>query len=144
MTNLSILFDANACGSTDKKIGEETFEYYISNDVNNGKWSNGAASGTALKYEAKEDGTLTVYVMDLGAASNADLSNGKELCITKEGVSNNKQNISSESAYHKNVTSLKEDISLSLDVKAGCTYYAYVAGSKGRFVGAKFVPSSGN
>lgn len=144
MTNLSILFDANACGSTDKKIGEETFEYYISNNVNNGKWSNGAASGTALKYEAKEDGTLTVYVMDLGAASNADLSNGKELCITKEGVLNNKQNISSESAYHKNETSSKEDISLSLDVKAGCTYYAYVAGSKGRFVGAKFVPSSGN
>ncbi len=135
MRNMSLLFDVSSAGKTTQSIDGKDITYYISSG-DNGKWSSGTgtATGTALKYDATEDGTLTVYVVDLGA--------NKELCITKEGVSDNKAN-TEEAVYYKNNTGNKEQKAITAQVKAGNSYYIYVAGSKGRFGGAEFVSSSG-
>lgn len=131
MNGLSLLFDVSSSGKTNQTIDGKSFNYYISSG-DNGTWSSGAAVGTALKYVAPSDGTFNVYIVDLGA--------GKELCITKEGVSNNKEN-TADSAYYR--AEVKEQKKLSLEVKAGETYYTYVAGSKGRFAGAELIATGG-
>ncbi len=133
MKNLSLVFDVSASGSTNATIDGKSFTNYISSG-SNGSWSNGKGTGTALKYTADRNGKLTVYVVDLG--------NNKELCVTKEGVSDSKQNVPGEAVYFKNETGAGISKSASIDVTAGSTYYAYVAGSKGRFVGAEFVASA--
>lgn len=132
MKNMSLMFDVSSSGGAKVTIDGKPFSNYISSG-DNGSWSSGKGTGTALKYEATQNGKLTVYVTSLG--------NNKELCITKEGVLNNKQTVAGESAYYKNETGTAENRSISLDVTAGQTYYAYVAGSKGRFVGAEFIAS---
>ncbi len=133
MKDMSLLYDVDSSGAAKVTIDGKSFTNYISHSSLNGTWSSGAASGTAYKYSATRNGILTVYVTNLG--------NNKELCITKEGVSSNKVNEEGEAAYYKNETGSAENKSLSLEVTAGNTYYAYVAGSKGRFVGAEFIAS---
>lgn len=135
MKGMTLLFDVSSNGGTKEVIDGKSFTNYISS-ADNGSWSSGAASGTAFRYTAPEDGTFKVYVVSLG--------NTKELCITKAGVKDNKTNVSGESAYFKNETGAAISKSLSLDVKKGDTYYAYVAGSKGRFVGAELVTGGGS
>lgn len=135
MNGLTLVFDVSSSGKAAVTIDGKSFGYYISSS-DNGKWSGGAAIGTALKYTAPSDGKFTVYITSLGA--------NKELCITKADVSDNKINAAGESAYYKNETGEAENKSLSLDVKKGETYYTYVAGSKGRFVGAELVPAGGS
>lgn len=135
MNGMSLLFDVSSSGSTSAVIDGKTFTNYISSG-DNGKWSSGAAIGTALKYVAPADGTWTVYVIDLGGNAT-EPEKGKEFCVTKEGASDNKANIEGEASYYKNTTGASINKSLSISVKKGETYYAYVAGSKGRFVGAE-------
>lgn len=134
MNGLSLLFDVSSSGKSEVSIDQKNFNYYISSG-DNGSWSNGAAIGTAFKYVAPADGTFKIYVHKLGA--------NKELCITKADVKANKDNVSGQSAYYKNETGATEHTSLSLEVKAGETYYAYVAGSKGQFVGAELITDGG-
>ncbi|MCI5891932.1 MAG: pectinesterase family protein [Clostridiales bacterium] len=140
MKNMTLLFDVSSSGAAKISIDGKSFTNYISSG-DNGSWTNGIATGTALKYTAEKYGTLTVYVTSLGGNAT-EPEKGKELCITKEGVSNNKQNVDGESAYYKNTTGSSINKSLSIDVTPGNTYYAYVAGSKGRFVGAEFTAST--
>ncbi|MBQ6559068.1 MAG: hypothetical protein IJL81_06830, partial [Clostridia bacterium] len=132
MNGLSLLFDVSSSGKSAITIDGKSFTNYISS-ANNGSWagSSGTASGTAFKYVAPADGTFTIYVYKLGS--------NKELCITKEGVKENKTAAEGTAAYYKNTSGDVENKSLSLDVKKGETYYTYVAGSKGSFVGAELV-----
>lgn len=143
MNGLSLLFDVSSSGKAAITIDEKSFTNYISSG-DNGSWSSGTgiATGTALKYTAPADGTFTVYVSALGGDTKNNLGKGKELCITKQGTKDNKANVEGESAYYQNtsIPGVAEDKSLSLSVKKGETYYAYVAGSKGRFVGAELIP----
>ena len=142
MNGLSLLFDVSSSGKAAITIDGKSFTNYISSG-DNGSWSSGAAIGTALKYVAPADGTFTVYVSALGGDTKNNEGKGKELCITKAGVSANKTNVEGESAYYQNTTipGVAQDKSLSLSVRKGETYYAYVAGSKGRFVGAELITS---
>lgn len=145
MKNMTLMFDVTASGSAKVTIDGKSFTNYISHKTDNGSWSNGVGSGAAFKYVADRYGKLTVYVCDLGGATyegDQIIKEGKELCITKEGVSNHKQNVPGESAYYRNNANGSIDTSISLDVAPGETYYAYVAGSKGRFVGAAFEASA--
>ncbi|MBQ9599134.1 MAG: glycoside hydrolase N-terminal domain-containing protein, partial [Clostridia bacterium] len=132
MNGLSLLFDVSSSGQSAITIDGKSFTNYISS-ANNGSWagSSGTASGTAFKYVAPADGTFTIYVYKLGS--------NKELCITKEGVKENKTAAEGTAAYYKNTSGDVENKSLSLEVKKGETYYTYVAGSKGSFVGAELV-----
>ena len=134
MQGMSLLFDVSSNGKAEVTIDGKSFTNYISSG-DNGKWSGGAAIGTAFKYVAPEDGIFTIYVSKLG--------NDKEICITKADASDNKTNAEGISAYYKNGTGAALHKSLSLAVKKGETYYTYVAGSKGQFVGAELKTSGG-
>lgn len=127
MNGLSLMFNVSSSGKADVIIGSKIFTDYISSD-DNGKWLDGVATGTALKYTAPCDGRFKVHITALGV--------NKELCITKEGIKDNKVNSTGESAYYKNETTGAINKELSLDIKKGETCYTYVAGSKGRFIGA--------
>ncbi len=126
---LTTLFDATYKAST-AQINGESFAGYISHPTDSGGFSDGTATGTAFKYEASQDGFLTAYVVKLGNADKA-----KTLYITEEGASGSEQSIAS-------VSGNAENKSLSAQVKAGKTYYIYVAGSKGSFAGIEFSRTS--
>ncbi len=120
---LTTLFTATY-KSKDVSIDGETFTGYISSD-DTGTFSNGAATGTAFKYIAEENGFLTVYVTKLGG------SNPKTLYITEEGAASRDDSIAM-------IEGTGNDVSLRAKVQAGKTYYIYVAGSKGQFLGIDF------
>ena len=129
MNGLSTLFTDDAGKDLSATIEEENFTHYITCGTN-GSWSEGKAEGTALKYVAAANGTFKIYVVNLNSQ--------KELLITKAGTATSdiKTNTAGVTAYYKNEGE-KGSATLSLDVTKGETYYAYVAGSKANFVGAK-------
>lgn len=131
MPGLSLMFDVTSKGNAKVTIDGRNFERYISSGEN-GSWGGAEASGTALKYEAAEDGEFTVYVNKLGQE--------KSLYITRSG-SSNKEEKDGENVKKLNDTEGDINLSLSIIVEKGHTYYAYVSGSKGRFVGAGFAPA---
>ncbi|MDO5396860.1 MAG: InlB B-repeat-containing protein [bacterium] len=103
---------------------------YLSSD-DNGTFSDGAATGTALKYVAWTDGTLTVSFTGLGTPGS---TGPKTMYIVPEG---GKQ--TEPLASVPNESTEKMDGSISADVTAGTTYYIYGAGTKACFSGASFV-----
>ncbi len=113
-----------------------SFSGYISHADTSGGWSGGVATGTALKYEASENGTLTVYV--------ADVKN-KTVYLIEEGAAESKSDLSADVALDSftEEAGTSTHVILTGAVEAGHTYYAFVSGSKGRFCGAKFVSGSG-
>lgn len=123
--NLTTLFDAEYKAGA-ANIGGEDFKGTISSGAN-GKFENGAATGTAFKYEAAENGFLTVYIAILGSAEKP-----KILYITEEGTKSYK----TDSIAQIEGTGGNE--TLSAKISAGKTYYIYVAGSKGSFAGIEF------
>lgn len=131
MPGLSLMFDVTSKGNAKVTIDGRSFERYISSSEN-GSWGGIEATGTALKYEASEDGEFTVYANKLGKE--------KSLYITRSG-SSNKEEKDGENVKKLNDTEGDINLSLSIIVEKGQTYYAYVSGSKGRFVGAGFAPA---
>lgn len=122
MRGMTLMADMGSGAATSATIDGETFDYYITG-ADNGGWTNGIAKdgGVGLKFVAPADGTWTVYLVDLGSNKTFYLgSPDKE--VKAEGT---------QGAKH----------ALSIEVKGGMTYYATVAGSKGRFVGSKYVPT---
>lgn len=123
MRGMTLMADMGSGSETSAVIDGETFNYYITG-ADNGGWTNGIAKdgGVGLKFVAPADGTWTVYLVDLGSNKTFYLgSPDKE--VKADGT---------QGAKH----------ALSIEVKGGMTYYATVAGSKGRFVGAKYVPTT--
>ena len=102
---------------TNTTINGTQYSYYVSG-ADSGKWADGAATGTAFKYKAYEDGYLTAYVTNLS----------KTLIIQKEN-STESVSITAENGSER---------MLSSRVEKGCTYYIYIAGSKGRFLSISF------
>ncbi len=106
-------------------VDGETFTHFVSSG-NNGSYKNNKFSGTGigLKLVAPADGKWTVYVTGLktktfAVGSNEDATVTKTTTGTAAGIAT----------------------SLTIDVESGKTYYATVDGSKGSFLGAKFVPT---
>lgn len=123
MRGMTLMADMGSGSATSAVIDGETFDYYITG-ADNGGWTNGIAKdgGVGLKFVAPADGTWTVYLVDLGSNKTFYLgSPDKE--VKADGA---------QGAKH----------ALSIEVKGGMTYYATVAGSKGRFVGSKYVPTT--
>lgn len=123
MRGMTLMADMGSGSETSAVIDGETFNYYITG-ADNGGWTNGIAKdgGVGLKFVAPADGTWTVYLVDLGSNKTFYLgSPDKE--VKADGT---------QGAKH----------ALSIEVKGGMTYYATVAGSKGRFVGSKYVPTT--
>lgn len=104
------------------------FNYAITHKDTNGKWSNGAAAGTALKYTAPQDGVFTLYAYSV--------SGTKTFYAIREGAENPDVNPEA-AAYIQECIGTAVPIICSIDVKAGETYYFYLAGSKARFCSAK-------
>ena len=103
---------------TNTTINGTQYSYYVSG-ADSGKWADGAATGTAFKYKAYEDGYLTAYVTNLS----------KTLIIQKEN-STESVSITAENGSER---------MLSSRVEKGCTYYIYIAGSKGRFLSISLI-----
>lgn len=121
LTNVSVLTGSSLDGNV---IGGKTFTYYVSG-TDNGSWADGKATGTAFKYVASEDGYLTGYITNLGE--------NKTAYIIEEGASNHKTD------YIASIVGTDgADQAITASVKAGKTYYLFVAGSKGRFAGVSF------
>ena len=115
MKGLTTLFDND---STNGK--------YISNSTLNGTLTEGVAEGTALKYVADKDGTLTVSFIDLGTE--------KTVYVVAEGGKQAEPVASTENSS----TTDKLSGSVTATVTAGMTYYIYGAGTKARFTAASF------
>ena len=101
------------------KINNTAFTGYVTG-ADSGKWENGAATGTALKYTASENGFLTAYITSLGANKTAYI---------REENSDNLASVHGENGSERMLT---------LPVEAGKSYYIFVASSKGRFAGVTF------
>ena len=84
--------------------------------------------GTALKFIAPENGTLSVSLSGLGA--------GKGAYIIKEGVSSLDDAVTS---FTNPSATDKVDTTLTAEVEADATYYIAGRGTKARFTSAKFV-----
>jgi hypothetical protein len=121
---LTMLFDATYKASS-VVVDDESFDGYISSSES-GSFADGKATGTAFKYQAEKSGFLTVYITRLGSETNA-----KTLYITEEGAKSKDNSIASVSGNADNT-------SLTTHVDSGKTYYIYVSGSKGCFMGIEF------
>ena len=95
----------------------------------NGSFSDGVATGTALKYVAEKNGKLSVSFTGLGAK--------KVIYVVEE---NSKQTNAVASTENSSETE-KMDGKVEADVVAGTTYYIYGAGTKACFSGAEFTPA---
>ncbi|MGN1115139.1 MAG: immunoglobulin-like domain-containing protein [Candidatus Ornithomonoglobus sp.] len=122
MTGLTNVSELTGSGTT-TTIGGETFSYYVSGS-DGGGWSDGAATGTAFKYDASEDGYLSAYITTLGE--------NKTAYIVQAGAASQNDCVSSVAG-----TDGSEQVIVA-PVEAGNTYYIYVAGSKGRFTRIMF------
>lgn len=99
--------------------------------ADNGDLVGGVATGSALKFVAPENGTISVTFKDLGNVDNFktahiyDATAGKAVAsYTTKGEG-------------------KETFDLSVGVTEGSTYYIYANGTKARYSSAKFTPTSG-
>ncbi|MGM9937069.1 MAG: immunoglobulin-like domain-containing protein, partial [Candidatus Ornithomonoglobus sp.] len=131
------LMDGLTCMSTLKissisggvTINGDTYSCYATGvdsdgNVPNGTWADGAATGTAFKYTAAEDGFLSAYITSLGS--------NKTAYIVEEGVANKEDNVGTALG-----TDGAEQVMVA-PVEAGHTYYIFVAGSGGRFAKIAF------
>jgi uncharacterized protein YjdB len=116
--------DMNA-GNTTKTIEGEDFNAYVASSATNGV-INGTGSGFAFTPDV--NGTLTVYVCDLG--------NGKELVIIEDGETDK----TAGPLYYKNESGASADIAKSAAVTAGQKYYISGLGTKARYLGLHFEP----
>ena len=118
MRGMTIMYspDKKGAGGT---VDDLTFSCGLSSNGVNGSWSNGVASNNSLKFVAPADGVWTVYAIP---------GSGKAFHV---GNASDDQTMNGEN----------KATSLSVNVKKGETYYATVAGSKGNYLGAKFVPA---
>ena len=126
---LTTLHDTTG-GTTNVTLNDKTYNYYISG-ADSGGWSGGKATGTGFKYIPEKSGYLNVYLTSLGQAAKSDGSaaaNPKTAYIMKEGAESEEDCVAS-------VTGEGNDAVLTGKVEAGQTYYIYVKGSKGRFLG---------
>ncbi len=132
MTNDALTFMTDMTYTAGSKtIDGESFGGYISHASDNGGWSGGAATGTALKFTAPSDGKITVYMTGVGV--------GRPFFIVKGGTETDPKNDPSAALESFTPTDdTNRDFSLSCEVESGEVYYAYVSGSKGRFCGLKF------
>lgn len=122
---LTALFDITSSGSTSAAVGEKSFGYFVSG-AENGGWADGKATGTAFKFVPESDGFLTAYIEKLGGA------NPKTAYIMEEGAAKQEEN------NLASVTGTGDNEMLTAAVEGGKTYYVYVAGSKGHFLGIEF------
>ncbi len=111
----------------------ETYGGWITSGIN-GSWSEGKATGTALKFIAPSDGTFSVYVADVS----------KSAYLIEENAVATKNELSEEVALDSYMGAVlgKKNVIFSTEVEAEHVYYVFVDGSKGRFCGAKFVEST--
>ncbi len=112
-----------------------TYGYYIAGGAN-GTWDKtaGTASGSGFKYTPVEDGYVTMYISSLGTAPSDTNPSGSEkhAYIVEEGAKTQEDDCLAD------ISAVGENAMLTAPVKAGHTYYLYVAGSKGRYVGVTF------
>lgn len=118
MKNLSPS-EAMTYKESSKEIDGEAFTGSIAGTTNPSAYG---ASGAALCYMPETSGIFTVY---------CKVGSGKTVIINDADG-----NIVSQ---YKNETEESDFVSLSGELKAGVTYYAYVAGSKAELFGASFV-----
>ncbi len=120
---LTVLCDTTGNG-TSVTLNDVTYSYYISGSAGGGKWQNGKVENcTGFKYIPEKSGYLNVYIATLGSAGNA-----KTAYIMEEGAA-------SEADCIASATGSGENAVMTGKVEAGHTYYIYVAGSNGRFLG---------
>ena len=116
MTGLTLLFDNT---STNSK--------YISSSEN-GKITDGVATGSALKFVAPANGNLSVTMIDLGTATKSVTP----VIYDAEARAD---------IFSYTTTGEKETVELKAYVTAGKTYYITATGTKGRFAAASFEKS---
>ena len=132
---LSIMFDATYADFTmsdedptpEKRVIEGVeFTGYISHPTMNGSWSGTTvdpAKSTVLKYTAPADGVASFYLSNVGT--------NKKICVGQDGMSKGE-------IEEAGIVGTGDDMVVPINVKSGSTYYVYVAGSKGRFIGVAF------
>lgn len=102
---------------------------YVTTSNGNPKWEDGVLTGSALKYAAAANGTLSVTFSDLGnvdqqkTAVITDAEGNVITSRTTEGLA-------------------KETFDLSTEVTAGNTYYIYGQGTSARYSAASFTPAN--
>ncbi len=105
------------------KATEITLDGTVFGGYVSGAENGGVDKGTSFRFTADRNGFLTAYANKLGSAEKA-----KTLYITE-----------AESGSHiGQIDGHGESTTLTAQVSAGKTYYVYVAGSKGQFMGIKF------
>lgn len=102
----------------------EKFSYAITSKES-GNWSNGKATGNALRYEAPQDGVFTLY--------GYSVSGTKTFYAIKEGASD----LNNDCFFKKEYTGTSVPVMFSMEIKRGEVYYFFIAGSKMRFCSAK-------
>ena len=105
-------------------------KYLSSGD--NGSFDEGVATGTALKYEAQSNGTLSVSFIDLGTPSSD--GSPKTIYMVEEG---GKQDEPVAIVANESETE-KLNGTIEGKVEAGKAYYIYGRGTKARFTAASF------
>ncbi len=127
MRGMTVTDTITTLKTTSAEVDGEKFTHYISSG-NNGSYKNNKFSGAGIgfKFVAPADGEWTVYVTALKNKTFAIGSN-EDATVTK----------TTSGTADKAI-----DTSLTIKVEAGKTYYATVDGSKGSFLGAKFVPDT--
>ena len=111
--------------SGSRTIDGASFAGYVTG-TNGAGWSDGAATGAAIKFVAPDDGALTVYVRNVGGSDNE-----KTFVLMQEGAADTSEALDS-------FTGKSEDTAMKINVTKGTTYYGFSQGSKQRFCGVKF------
>ncbi|MBQ8301751.1 MAG: hypothetical protein IJX57_07315, partial [Clostridia bacterium] len=137
MAGLTPMIDFTYASASKTFDDGTSFDGYVKPTVDtNGGWSGGAATGSAMKFVAPEDGTVTFYIPDVKS---------KTAYLMEEGVVEAKADLSADVALDSfaEEAGVSTNVILTGVVEAGKTYYAFLSGSKTRFCGAKFVSGSG-
>lgn len=121
-------FDRFSSSSKTFEDGTQTSTYVSNNNVNGG-WGSGAATGTALRFDAPADGILYVYIIDIS---------NKDVFIAKEGCADSKNDLPDVAEAYIRAGSSSQNLIISAEVNGGETYYAFADGTKGRYAAVKF------
>ena len=116
--------------ASSKTIDDASFAGYVTGS-NGAGWSDGKATGAAIKFVAPEDGALTVYVRNVGGSTTGD----KTFVLMQEGATDTTEALNS-------FTSAGGETAMKINVTKGTTYYGFSQGSKQRFCGVKFEPGA--
>lgn len=111
-----------------EKDGSETLTYSYLAGESDTKWSNGAATTSALKFEAYSGGTLKAYIFGVNP--------GKAAYIIETG----KDELSEANAAAYNAPEEKTNVILEAAVEKGRTYYIFTT-SKAQFSKIVFISS---